>query len=142
MSKTLRILIKHAFYIKFRFYIVILKRVLFRGKFYLGQSHLLFPNLHFISLTTKNKLNLENDRILEWHKERLGLNELVKPQKKEKKNFFIAVNNFSLRLKPSHRTILQTCRPSPSDEEISSFWFISPRLVSNISQYSFLLCVL
>ena len=118
MSKTLRILIKHAFYIKFRFYIVILKRVLFRGIFYLGQSLLLFPNLHFISLTTKNKLNLENDRILEWHKKRLSLNELVKPQKK-KKNFFIAVNNSSLRLKPLHRTILQTCRPSPSDEEIS-----------------------
>ena len=42
--------------------------------------------------------------------------------------FFIAVNNYWLRLKPSHRTILQTYRLSPSDGEIFTFWFISPRL--------------
>ena len=40
----------------------------------------------------------------------------------------MTVNNFQLRLKPSHRTILQTCRLSLSDGEISLFWFISLRL--------------
>ena len=44
--------------------------------------------------------------------------------------FFIAVNTFHLRLKPLHRTILQTCCLSPSDREIS-FWLISPRLPVN-----------
>ena len=29
--------------------------------------------LFFISLTAKNKLNLENGRMLEWHKKRLTL---------------------------------------------------------------------
>ena len=43
-------------------------------------------------------------------------------------SFFIAVNNFWLGLKISHRTILQTCRLSPSDGEISPFRFTSPRL--------------
>ena len=42
--------------------------------------------------------------------------------------FFIAENNFYLRLKPSHRTIAQTRRLPPSGGEISPFWFISPRL--------------
>ena len=42
--------------------------------------------------------------------------------------FLIAVNKFQLRLKPSRQTILQTCRLSPSDGEISPFWFISSRL--------------
>ena len=49
-----------------------LHRVLFRGKFHFGNSLLLFPHLHFISLTTKNKLKLENDRMLELHKKRLS----------------------------------------------------------------------
>ena len=43
-------------------------------------------------------------------------------------SFFIAVNKFWLGLKTSHRTILQTCRLSPSDVEISPFYFNSPRL--------------
>ena len=60
----------------------ILKIVLFWGKFHLGHSLLLFPHLHFISLITKNKLNLENDRMVELHKKRLGWNKLIKPQKK------------------------------------------------------------
>ena len=77
----------------------ILKRVLFQEKFHLGHSLLLFPHLHFISLTTKNKLNLENHRMVELHKKRLTLNQLIKPQKKKKKKkmthtFFIAVNHF------------------------------------------------
>ena len=42
--------------------------------------------------------------------------------------FFIAENNFYLRLKPLHWTILQTHRLFPSDGEIFPFWFISPRL--------------
>ena len=49
-----------------------LKRVLFRGKFHLAHSLLLFPHLRFVSLTTKNKLNVENDRILELHKKSLS----------------------------------------------------------------------
>ena len=40
----------------------------------------------------------------------------------------MTVNNFQLRLKPSHRTVLQTCRLSLSDGEIFLFWFISLRL--------------
>ena len=36
-----------------------------------------------------------------------------------------------MRLKPLHRTILQTCRLSPSDGEISPFWLISPCLPVN-----------
>ena len=43
-------------------------------------------------------------------------------------SFFTAANNFWLKLKTSHRTILQTCHLSPSDGEISPFWFNSPRL--------------
>ena len=35
-------------------------------------SDLVFPHLRFVSPTTKNKLNLENDRMLELHKKRLG----------------------------------------------------------------------
>ena len=42
--------------------------------------------------------------------------------------FFIAENNFYLRLEPSQQTVLQTCRLSPSDGEISLFWFISPHI--------------
>ena len=45
--------------------------------------------------------------------------------------FFIVVNNFKLRLKPYHRNVLQTCRLSVSNEEISRFWFISPHLPVN-----------
>ena len=63
------------------------QRVLVRGKFDLGHSLLLFPYLHFISLTNKNKLNLENDRMVELHKERLNSNELTKPQKKTTQTF-------------------------------------------------------
>ena len=48
------------------------QEVLFRGKLHLGHSLLLFPHLHFISVTTKSKLNLENDRMLELHKKRLS----------------------------------------------------------------------
>ena len=55
-----------------RFKKIILKKVLFRGKLHLGHSILLFPHLHFNSLTTKNKFNLENDRMLELHKKRLS----------------------------------------------------------------------
>ena len=44
-------------------------------------------------------------------------------------SFFMAVNNFWLGLKTSHRTILQTYCLSPSGVEISSFWFNSPRLL-------------
>ena len=51
-----------------RFCIIILKRVSFRGKVHLGHNLLLFPHLHFISLSAKNKLNLENDGMLELHK--------------------------------------------------------------------------
>ena len=51
---------------------MMIKRVLFQGKFGLDYSLLLFSNLHFISLTTKNKLKLENDRMLEFHKIRLN----------------------------------------------------------------------
>ena len=40
-------------------------------KIHFGRSLLLFPHLHFVSLTTKNKLNLENDRMLESHKKSL-----------------------------------------------------------------------
>ena len=72
VSKTLKIFKKHVFDIKCCFYIVILKRVLFRRKFHPGHSLLLFPHSHSILLTTKNKLNLQNYRILEWHKERLS----------------------------------------------------------------------
>ena len=61
---------------------IILKRVLFQGKFDLGHSLLLFPELNFISLTTMNKLDLENDTTLELHKKKLSINELIKPQKK------------------------------------------------------------
>ena len=43
-------------------------------------------------------------------------------------SFFIAVNKFWLELKTSHQTILQACRLSPSNGEISPFWFNSPRL--------------
>ena len=50
----------------------ILKRVLFKGKFHLGHRFLIFPNLYFISLTTKNKLNLQNNWMLELHKKRLS----------------------------------------------------------------------
>ena len=49
-----------------------LKGVLLRVKFHLVHSLLMFPHLHFISLTTKNKLNLVNDRMLELHKKRLS----------------------------------------------------------------------
>ena len=42
--------------------------------------------------------------------------------------FLIAVNKFQLRLRPSHRNILQTHRLSSSDREIFPFWFISSRL--------------
>ena len=111
------------------------KRVLFREKFHLGHIRLLFPNLHFVWLTTKNKLNIESDRMLDLYKKRLRWNELMKPQKKMTHTFFIAVNNFKLRLKPSHRTILQTCRLSPSDKEISPFWFISPRLTVSANNF-------
>ena len=45
--------------------------------------------------------------------------------------FFIGVNNFWLGLKIVHRTILQTCGLSPSDGEISPFWFNSPGLLVN-----------
>ena len=45
--------------------------------------------------------------------------------------FFIAVNNFKLRLKPYHRNVLQTCRLSPSNQEVSQFWFISPHVPVN-----------
>ena len=51
------------------FYIVILKRVLSEGKFHFGHSLLLFTHLHFIAFTTKNKLNLKTDRMLESHKD-------------------------------------------------------------------------
>ena len=56
------------------FYIIILKRVLFWGKFHFGCSFLLIPQLNFISLTTKDELNLyiENDKMLESHKKRLS----------------------------------------------------------------------
>ena len=60
------------------------KSIISREIFRLGHSLLLFPNLHSISLITKNKINLENDRILEWHKKRLRLikpHKLIKPQK-------------------------------------------------------------
>ena len=69
-----------------------LKKVLFRRKFHLGHSLLLLPHLHFILLTSKNKLNLQNDRMLKLHKKRLSENELMKPQKKKTHTFFIAVN--------------------------------------------------
>ena len=42
--------------------------------------------------------------------------------------FFVAVNDFWQGLKTSYRTILQICRLSPSDGEVSPFWFNSPRL--------------
>ena len=42
--------------------------------------------------------------------------------------FLVAVNNFWLGLKTLHRTILQACRLSPSDGQISPFWINSPRL--------------
>ena len=44
------------------------------GKFHFGCSFLLIPHLNFISLTTKNELNLdiENDKMLESHKKRLS----------------------------------------------------------------------
>ena len=48
--------------------LIILKRMSFQGKFHLGHSLLLYPHLHFILLSTKNKLNLENDRMLELHR--------------------------------------------------------------------------
>ena len=48
--------------------------------------------------------------------------------RKDDTHFFIAENNFYLRLKPSHQTILQTRCLSPSDGEISPFRFISLRL--------------
>ena len=35
------------------------------GKFNLGHSPFLFPHLHSILLTTENKLDIENDRMLE-----------------------------------------------------------------------------
>ena len=44
----------------------------FLGKFHFGRSLLLFPHLHSVSLTTKDKLNLENDKMLESHKKRLS----------------------------------------------------------------------
>ena len=43
-------------------------------------------------------------------------------------SFFVAVNKFKLELKTLHGTILQICRLSQSDREISPFWFNSPRL--------------
>ena len=49
--------------------------------------------------------------------------------------FLIAVNKFQLRLKLSHRNILQICRLSPSNREIHPFWFISsclPMSVNNL----------
>ena len=36
-------------------------------------SLLLFAHLHFISLNSKNKLNLENNRMLELHKKMVKL---------------------------------------------------------------------
>ena len=48
-------------------------------------------------------------------------------------SFFIAVNNFWLGLKTSHGTILQTCRLSPSDGDISPFWFNSLRLPMSVN---------
>ena len=52
--------------------------------------------------------------------------------------FFKAVNIFWLGLKTLHRTILQTCRLSTSDSDISPFWFNSPRLsvsVNNVPMF-------
>ena len=97
------------------------------------QQPFIISTFTFGFLATKNKLNLDNDRMLEQHKKRLRYNELIKPQKKITKAVFIAVNNFQLRLKPSHQTILQTYRLSPSDGEISPFRFISPRLPVSVN---------
>ena len=69
--------------------------------------------------------------MLELYKKRLIWNKLIKSQKRQLCDgtlFFIAVNNFWLGLKTSHRTILQTCCLSPSDGEISPFWFNTSRL--------------
>ena len=112
------------------FYIIILKRVLFWGKFHFGCSFLLIPHLNFISLTTKDELNLyiENDKMLESHKKRLSQDELIKPQEKMKHTFLTAVNKFQLRQKPLLQSILLTRRLSPSDGKVSPFWFISSRL--------------
>ena len=73
VSKTLRILKKPCLLNQMSFYIIIPKRVLFRKNIHLGHSLLLFSHLHLISLTTQNKLNLENDRILEQHKKKVKL---------------------------------------------------------------------
>ena len=48
------------------------QRVLFRGKFHLDHNLLLLPHIHFVSLTTKNKLFLENDKMLEIYEKRLS----------------------------------------------------------------------
>ena len=72
VSKTLRIFKIACLLNEMPFLENYTQRVLFRGKLYLGHSLLLFPHLHFVSLTTKNKLKLDNDRMLELHKKRFS----------------------------------------------------------------------